>query len=208
MKALIVEDIPESQQLLCEVARAAWPGITCQAVAEVGQALNRLAEGWSVALVDLSLPDGSGVDVVARLSRVEPTCTIVVATIHDDDDHLFAALRAGAQGYLLKDEETGQLIERLQGIRQGQLPLSPSIARRILRFFQNTPPPQRATEALTPRECEVLGLLARGVSIAGIARQLGISHHTVGDHVKAIYRKLEISSRAEAALHARDLGLL
>lgn len=208
MKALIVEDIPESQQLLREVAQAAWPGIVCEAVAEVGQALNRLAEGWSVALVDLSLPDGSGIDVIGRLSRVEPACTIVVATIHDDDDHLFAALRAGAQGYLLKDEETSRLIDRLRGICQGQLPLSPSIARRILRFFQNTQPPQRASETLTPRECEVLGLLARGVSIAGIARQLGISHYTVGDHVKAIYRKLEISSRAEAALHARDLGLL
>ena len=141
---------------------------------------------------------------------------MVVATIHDDDDHLFHALQAGAQGYLLKDLPTDWLAAQLRGIAQGQPPLSPAIARRLLRHFQapalvNAQMPELAAPAatdLSTRESEVLGLLAQGVRIADIGVALGISRHTVGDHVKNIYRKLNITSRAEAALQARHLGLI
>ena len=134
---------------------------------------------------------------------------MVVASIHDDDEHLFQALQAGAQGYLLKDHPTAWLAQQLQGIARGQPPLSPAIARRLLRHFHAAPAAQpHAACDLSARERDVLGLLAQGVRIADIGIALGISRHTVGDHVKNIYRKLNIGSRAEAALQARDLGLI
>ncbi len=210
MKALIVEDVPESQDLLCEIATAAFPGIVCVCVAEVRPALALLGTPFRLALVDLSLPDGTGLDVLRQLVPRQPECTVVVATIHDDDEHVFSALRAGAHGYLHKDEPPDRLVAQLQGIREGRPPLSPAIARRILGYFHQPQPVPAAepTIDLTPREREVLSLLGRGLSIAVIARELAISPYTVGDHVKNIYRKLDITSRAEAALQARDLGLL
>lgn len=210
MKALIVEDMPESQALLREVAQAAFPDIECVCVADVAGALACLAEPFDLALVDLSLPDGSGLRVIEALAARMPACAVVVATIFDDDEHLFTALQVGARGYLLKDEPTEALIEQLKGIRAGRLPLSPSVARRILQHFRQLPARAEREEqtVLTAREQEILGYLARGLSITAIAQVVGISHHTVGDHVKNIYRKLNISSRAQAALEAKHLGLL
>ncbi len=209
MKALIVEDMPESQQMLAEVAAAAFPGIAWMGVADVRSALACCGAGFDLALVDLSLPDGSGNEVIRRLARACPACTIVVATIFDDDEHLFPALRAGAHGYLLKDEPPELLAKQLLGIREGRPPLSPAVARRMLSHFREEEARQPDTKvALSPREREVLRQLARGISIAAIAQEMGISHHTVGDHVKNIYRKLNITSRAEAALQAKDMGLI
>ncbi len=208
MRVLIVEDMPESLAMLRELADAAFPGSQCLEAVDVRTALGQLVIPFQLALVDLSLPDGSGSAVIEALSRDQPECTIVVATIFDDDDHLFGALRAGAHGYLLKDEPLENLIDQLNGIRDGRPPLSPSIARRILEHFRAPQPAAPAAVALTAREREVLGHLAQGVSLAEIGRRLGISPYTVGDHVKSIYRKLNISSRAEAALQAKNLGLL
>jgi DNA-binding NarL/FixJ family response regulator len=210
MKALILEDMPESQEMLCEIAGTAFPGIECECAVDVRDALSRLQTCFQLALIDLSLPDGSGIEVIQRLATECPACTIVVATIFDDDNHLFPALRAGAQGYLLKDEAPEVLAMQLQGIREGRPPLSPSVARRMLSHFREVPDAAQEEQKglLSPREREVLGQLARGISIATIAQELGISHHTVGDHVKNIYRKLNIASRAEAALQARNMGLM
>lgn len=208
MKALILEDMPESQEMLLEVAETAFPGITCVCVADVHSALTQCSTCFQLALIDLSLPDGSGNEVIRKLAEECPACTIVVATIFDDDDHLFPALRAGAHGYLLKDEAPELLAKQLQGIREGHPPLSPSVARRMLGYFREQETQRPNTNiALSTREREVLCQLARGISISTIAQEMGISHHTVGDHVKNIYRKLNISSRAEAALLARNLGL-
>lgn len=164
---------------------------------------------FDVALVDLGLPDGDGADLIRAIQRQQPRCAAVVATIYDDDEHLFQALQAGAQGYLLKDHPPQWLAQQLRGIFEGHPPLSPAIARRLLRHFQRPQAGPAPPEAeLTAREREVLGLLAQGVRIADIATELRISPHTAGDHVKNIYRKLNIGSRAEAALHARGLGLI
>lgn len=214
--ALILEDLPESQEMLREVAQTAFPGIRCQCVAEVAAALRAISQfQFELALVDLSLPDGDGTAVVEALRTRTPDSLIVVATIFDDDDHLFPALRAGAQGYLLKDQAPEHLVAQLRGIQEGQPPLSPSVARRLLEHFraqQESPgveqPLISPDVALTPRESDVLVKLAYGSSIAEIAEVLHLSPHTVGTHVKSIYRKLNISSRAEAALHARQRGLV
>lgn len=211
--ALILEDMPESQEMLREVAQAAYPGIRTCCVADVARALKMINQfQFDLALIDLSLPDGDGTTVVETMATRFPDSVIVVATIFDDDDHLFPALRAGAQGYLLKDQAPEQLVKQLRGISEGHPPLSPSIARRLLDHFrieQEAAKTAIAEDALlTPREREVLVQLTRGISIADIGTVMGISRHTVGDHVKNIYRKLNISTRAEAALQARNMGLV
>lgn len=205
--ALIVEDVPEARDLLRDVVAKAFPGSAVQEAADVASAIQML--GFvkpELALVDMSLPDGSGLQVIEALGARHPDCVIVVATIFDDDAHLFPALQAGAQGYLLKSEPVEKLIAQLHGIGTGQPPLSAAIARRLLGFFQGRDTPQE--ETLTPREQDVLRLLARGIRINAIAEALGISRHTAGDHVKNIYRKLNISSRAEAAVKAARMGMI
>ncbi|MDO8988397.1 MAG: response regulator transcription factor [Sideroxyarcus sp.] len=211
--ALILEDMPESQEMLREVAQTAFPGIRACCVADVAGAMKMLDQfRFDLALIDLSLPDGEGRTVIEAMSARFPESVIVVATIFDDDDHLFPALRAGAQGYLLKDQAPEQLVKQLRGISEGHPPLSPSVARRLLDHFREDKESARAEtpeEALlTPREREVLVQLTRGISIADIGTVMNISRHTVGDHVKNIYRKLNISSRAEAAMQAKNMGLV
>ena len=218
---LLVDDLADALVMLQSAVLAAFGPVPCTLARSVRQALAVLDsadnEGvcFDLALVDLALGDGSGLEVITQLVQRQPGCAVVVASIHDGDEHLFQALQAGAQGYLLKDQPSDWLARQLQGIAQGQPPLSPAIARRLLRHFQ-TPAAVQVPEALevrevsclSTREREVLGLLAQGVRIAEIGTALGISRHTVGDHVKNLYRKLNISSRAEAALQARQLGLI
>jgi DNA-binding NarL/FixJ family response regulator len=213
---LVVDDLVDALAMLQDAIQAAFGDVPCTLARSVREALGVIDSGapFDLALIDLALGDGSGLELITRLALRQPYCAVVVASIHDDDDHLFQALQAGAQGYLLKDHPTPWLALQLQGIAQGQPPLSPAIARRLLRHFQpSAPMPAQAPAAptatdLSARERDVLGLLAQGVRIADIGIALGISRHTVGDHVKNIYRKLNISSRAEAALQARHLGLI
>ncbi|MFA6014583.1 MAG: response regulator transcription factor [Gallionellaceae bacterium] len=211
--ALILEDMPESQEMLREVAQKAFPGIRVRCVADISSALQLINQfQFDLALIDLSLPDGNGTTVIEAMAGRFPDCIIVVATIFDDDGHLFPALRAGAQGYLLKDQPPEQLINQLRGISEGHPPLSPSVARRLLDHFRVEHETSRAETSentlLTPREREVLVELTRGISATDIGLKLGISRFTVSDHVKNIYRKLNITSRAEAALQAKHMGLV
>jgi len=210
MKAvLILDDLADARELLRAAASAAFPGVACVCADCIADARVCVDQGrFDLALIDLSLPDGNGVAVIDLLGRRQPDCTAVVATIHDDDDNLFGALQAGARGYLLKDQPVDWLARQLRGIADGQPPLSPAIARRLMRYFQGPARPEQAETPLSEREREVLQLLGKGIRIADIAARLGISRHTAGDHVKSIYRKLNISSRAEAALRARGLGLV
>ncbi len=206
---LLVDDLTDALAIMRQAISSAFGAVSCTVAGSVAEALQTIAgTTFDLALVDLALGDGSGLTVISELARSQPDCRIVVASIHDDDEHIFQALQAGAQGYLLKDHPTAWLAEQLQGIADGRPPLSPAIARRLLRYFQAPPPQEPAACDLSARERDVLGLLAQGVRIADIAGTLSISRHTVGDHVKNIYRKLNISSRAEAALRARSLGLI
>lgn len=210
-QALLLDDLPDALAIVEAAVREAFNHVECTTARSVREALELIdRKAFDLALVDLSLSDGHGRDVIVQLAQRQPQCAIVVSTIHDDDENLFQALQAGAQGYLLKDHPVSWLATQMKGIVQGQPPLSPAIARRLLRHFQKPPtkaPPTEGKEELSTREREVLGLLAQGVRIAEIGETLGISRHTVGDHVKNIYRKLNISSRAEAALQARSMGL-
>lgn len=207
-QGLIVEDLTDSAIWLNNILVSSFPGIevtTTVSVAAAKQAIKK--QDFQIALVDLGLPDGSGVDVIAKLNQACPHCIIIVSSIFDDDQHLFSALRAGAKGYVLKDLPEQELADMLTGIANGKPPLSPAIARRLLDFFQ----PEASSplsEELTQRECEVLQLIAKGYTIAKAAEMLGITHNTTAGYVKIIYRKLNVSSRAEATLEASRRGMI
>lgn len=215
---LLLEDLPEIRAWLRALVLQVFPGSTVVEAARVHDALQQVsAQRFDLAMVDLGLPDGSGVKVVQALRESQPDAQSVVVTIHDDDDHLFPALQAGAYGYLLKEQPREQLMEHLQRISQGEPPLSPSIARRMISYFSAQaakPVPQQPmvdtlvpNVQLTEREREVLLRVAKGFTLPEIGVQLGLSRHTIADYVKQIYRKLNVSSRAEAALEAQRLGL-
>ena len=208
---LLLEDLPEIRSWLRSLVLQVFPGAHISESARVHDALELVsALKFDLALVDLGLPDGSGVDVVTRLRDVQPDAQSVVVTIHDDDEHLFPALQAGAYGYILKEQPRELIIEQLQRISQGEPPLSPSIARRVMAHFSAKAKPQANSipnVSLTDRESEVLLRVAKGYTLPEIGVQLSLSRHTIADYVKQIYRKLNVSSRAEAALEAQRLGL-
>jgi len=214
--ALIVEDLTEVGDWLATVLTEAFPAVRVHRAARLDEALARVDDTrCDLALVDLGLPDGNGLDVVRLLRRRQPAALSVVVTIHNDDDHLFPALQAGAFGYLLKEQEPNAMVAQLLRMVQGEPPLSPPIARRVLAHFAQearrhslpAPPPLHGVH-LTERETEVLQRVAKGYTLPEIARQFGLSRHTVGDYVKQVYRKLNVSSRAEATLEAARLGLV
>ena len=213
-RALVIEDQVDTQAWLVEVARSAFGAVSVTVGGDLaaGHAWleGQAAETRSIALIDLVLPDGCGIELIRRMAEQHPGVTPVVVSIYDDDAHLFDAIAAGAQGYLLKDEGADVLVGRLREIARGEPPLSPAIARRILAHFHR--PPEACDwsrrELLTPRETEVLALLGRGLRIGDAAQSLGLTRHTVAGYVKILYSKLKISSRAEAALEARRRGLV
>ena len=208
---LLLEDLPEIRAWLKDLVLRVFPDGQLTEAARVHDALELVsAIKFDLALCDLGLPDGSGVDVVDKLRETQPECQSVVVTIHDDDDHLFPALQAGAFGYILKEQPRELITEQLQRMAQGEPPLSPSIARRVIAYFAAQSRPQANAlphVSLTERESEVLLRVAKGFTLPEIAVQLGLSRHTIADYVKQIYRKLNVSSRAEAALEAQRLGL-
>ncbi len=237
VKVLILEDNPVARSFLCRVVRESFSdaiaiteaGDLESARREIGplQPGREPVDPFKLILVDLELPDGNGMELLAEL--VKYPATKIVTTLYSDDDHLFPALQCGADGYLLKEDRFEVLVEELQKIVRGQPPLSPAIARRLLTHFRQggdagpmTPnsgfqssrpmPLGRGApldhERLTPRESEVLTYLSKGFTIKEIANLMGIKWFTVNDHIKSIYKKLNVSSRAEAAVLASKQGLV
>jgi len=221
-KGLIVEDQPDTREWLVRMLGVAFEGIDIAEAATRQAGLNwirsqpkpSVREGavYDIALIDLGLPDGPGVDLIRLLANQYSNIIPIVTTIYDDDEHLFEAIAAGARGYLLKDQHGDTLIDYLHRIDIGEPPLSPSIARRMLEHFSKPRPghdPAAEEEAfLTAREVDVLRLLGRGLRVGEAARVLGLTPHTVAGYVKTVYRKLNISSRAEAAVEAVRRGLV
>lgn len=210
---LLLEDLPEIRAWLSNLVQQVFPDCHISEAARVHDALELVsALKFDLALIDLGLPDGSGVDVVKALRDQQAETQSVVVTIHDDDEHLFPALQAGAFGYILKEQPRELITEQLQRISSGEPPLSPSIARRVMAYFAAKSKPQSQSHSmpivsLTERETEVLLRVAKGYTLPEIGVQLTLSRHTIADYVKQIYRKLNVSSRAEAALEAQRMGL-
>ena len=216
-RALVLDDNGETRNWICETLSTAFPDAKITAAANCSEALAllQLAElSFDFALIDLDVPDGKGVDIIREIAAHHPRTLPVVITIFDDDISLFEALAAGAMGYILKGVKTASLTDQFRRIAQGEPPISPRIAQRMLSHFKvfsqgHIPPSMRAGETmLTPREQEVLRLLGKGLTMGEIAQHLGITSNTCATHTKSIYRKLNISSRAEAALEADRRGLI
>jgi DNA-binding NarL/FixJ family response regulator len=216
-RALIVEDLDEPRQWLAELLPRALPGVRRVDCADsVATALQCMAtHAYGLALVDWGLPDGHGGQLIEALVAARPDAVVIVATIHDDDAHVFPALRAGATGYILKSQPAQVVVAQLQRIEQGEPALSPSIAARVLQHFRNDPSkgpaegrPDELARRLTEREVDVLRLIAKGYKASEVAQLLSLSSHTVTGYVRDIYRKLGISSRAEATLEAARRGLV
>ncbi len=206
---LIVEDTPET---------LAWLKGLCVEVfskAEIQTAENlaiakQIAEErvFDLCLVDLGLPDGSGVELIEQLRHQSEETYIVVATFYDDDKSLFTALQAGANGYVLKDDERENLVGYMRGILHRETPVSKRALDRMVRHFNDQGAHKSTIESLTKRETDVLCLIAKGFSIAEAGDVLEISQHTVKGYVKEIYSKLGLSTRAEATAVAIKSGLV
>lgn len=205
---LIVEDVMETSRWLAVIAAEAFPGCEITYAGSVRAALAAIRRsGPDVALIDLGLPDGSGLDVLRELRRTLPEALCVVTTVMGDDANIVAALSVGANGYLLKEQPAERISRQLSQLAEGMPALSPSIARRLMEHFRHTGPAANEDGDLTAREKEVLAFISRGLRNVDVARQLGMAEATVATHLKSVYRKLGISSRAEASWHATRMGL-
>lgn len=208
-RALLVEDHTQTREWMSETVARAFPGIDVIAVGNLAEARQYVVDNrLSLAVIDINLPDGTGIDLVRELTTANADVYCVVATIFDDDDHIFSALQAGAQGYLLKDQREEKIISQLQGIARGEPPLSPAVARRILQYFQKTSSDASPETNLTDRERDVLTLVAKSYSRNEMGQVLGISGNTAAGYIKNVYHKLNITNRAEATLEAVRLGLV
>ncbi|EAP83640.1 DNA-binding transcriptional activator DevR/DosR (plasmid) [Sulfitobacter pontiacus] len=206
-RILIVEDIVETLRWLVEIVRSAYPAATICTANSVRTALSKLDGQIDLALIDLGLPDGSGLEILRGLNKASPSAIKVVTTVMGDDASIVSSLSAGADGYLLKETEAAVLSRQLTQLSMGLPAISPSVARRIMEHFRLTGPVASLDGRLTERETEVLTLISKGLRNAEVASALNIAETTVAGYIKIVYRKLGISSRAEAAWHANRLGL-
>ena len=208
----IVEDDEVTRRSLCDrmLAHGGFSiGVAVGTCAEIRAALRQGRP--DVLLVDLGLPDGSGVDVIAEAATRHAGLAIMVITVFGDERRVVRAIKAGATGYLLKDDPTHEIGAALGLLLEGGSPISPAIARHLIRLFQPAPPDAaRGAGAgkLTAREQEVLGLAAKGFSYAEIAQMLELSANTIASYTKHIYEKLAVGSRSEAIYEASRLGLI
>jgi DNA-binding NarL/FixJ family response regulator len=177
--------------------------------ASMEEALRKL--GWEppdVALLDIGLPGMSGIEGVRRLKAQWPTLQILMLTVYADNEHIFEAICAGACGYLLKDTPPPKLLEAVRELCEGGAPMSPEIARKVVTMFQTVAPPKTEEHRLSPRELEVLKLLADGHSYKTAAQVLSVSQDTIRFHIRHIYEKLHVHSKSEAVLKALRSGIL
>ncbi len=162
-----------------------------------------------VILMDIKMPGRNGIEATRQILRASPHIEILIVTMFEDDDSVFAAMRAGARGYLVKDADQKELVRAIQAVHQGEAIFSPAIAKRMIGYFAALPHTASAIAfpKLTEREREILQLMARGRSNAAIATTLSLSLKTVQNHVSNIFSKLQVADRAEAIVRAHEAGL-
>jgi len=208
IRVLVADDHPVMRQGLVALL-SSLDGIEVVGQAADGKEVVREAvlSKPDVVLLDLQMPGTDGFTALRELSRAVPSAGVCVLTMFDDDDSLFAAMRAGAQGYLLKGAEQEEIERAVRGVASGEAVFGPGVARRVL--AQLTAPPKTVTPfpQLTPRELEVLDLIAAGLVVREIGARLGIAGKTVSNVVSSILVKLQLTDRAQAAVVAREAGL-
>jgi DNA-binding NarL/FixJ family response regulator len=212
IRVALADDHPMYRYGLTAVLEQA-EGIEVVASVGDGSALSDAVRELSpdVVLTDLSMPGLDGVAAITQLLALQPELPILVLTMHEDDVHVFAALRAGARGYLVKGADGSEIVRAVHSVASGEAVYGGPVARRIVAFYsgrQVESPLERAFPDLTPREGEVLGLLAAGCRNHEIARRLGMSEKTVRNHVSQILTKLQVPDRTAAALKAHESGVV
>jgi DNA-binding NarL/FixJ family response regulator len=208
---LLVEDERHTRARLADAIRGHPALRLAAAVASCAEAREALAADVpDVMLTDLGLPDGDGLDLIREVRGQGLRTEVMAITIFGDEQHVVAALEAGATGYLLKDRSPDDVGAAIVDLVQGGSPISAPVARYLLRRFRN--PVERAPASRRPhlseREGEILRLVVKGFQFPEIASLLGVSPHTIKTHVRRVYRKLEVSSRGEAVYEALQLGLV
>ncbi|MDQ3988548.1 MAG: response regulator transcription factor [Actinomycetota bacterium] len=158
-------------------------------------------------LLDIQMPDLDGVAAAAEIARVAPKAGVLMLTMFDDDDSVFAAMRAGARGYVLKGATQDEIVRAIRAVAAGEAIFSPGVARRVLAYLTGPPPAADPFPELTPREREVLNLIAAGLPNLTIGTRLGLAPKTVSNHTSAVFAKLQVAGRAEAIVRARQAGL-
>lgn len=217
IRVVIVEDDPDFRDALSRIVQAA-PDMQLVAMASTQAEGLALLQGLpaDVLLVDLGLPDGSGIDVIRAAALQWPQCSIMVSTNFGDETHVMRSIEAGAAGYLLKDSSQAKMIDEIRSLASGGSPISPIIARQVLAHFRRTTSRKTVTPTsaedpsslLSAREKEVLNFITKGFSMPEIAQLMQLSHFTIRSFVRRIYSKLKVTSKAEAIYEARTLGFL
>ena len=209
IRVLIADDHPVFRDGLRALVESA-PDLDLAGEATTGaEAVDLAATGRpAVILMDLRMPDVSGIEATRQIVAADPTVGVLIVTMSEDDESLFAAMRAGARGYIPKDAERAQILSAIRATAQGEAVFGASIARRVADFF--AAPRSNAGEPfpdLTERENEILELIAQGRSNGDIAGRLGIAPKTVRNHVANVFNKLQVADRAQAIVRAREAGL-
>jgi len=208
--ALIVEDDPTFQNSLVQCVTqlgAEWHAVICASGAQVADALDTCSDRMAIALVDLGLPDRSGIEIIDWIRSRAPSIPILVVSVISSERSVLAAIRAGARGYLLKDDNPQLITHSLSEALQGNYPISPSLARYLFRLAGGNESPAEFTN-LTPKELELLRHLSRGRSYGETAQEMGIAISTVQTHIRNLYRKLDVHSQVQAVTKAQDQGLI
>ena len=208
IRILIADDHPLVRQGL-KAALTPVPEVEIVAEAATGQAAIREAvlHRPDVVVMDLQMPELNGIEATRELARAVPLAAVLVLTMFDDDDWVFAAMRAGARGYVLKGAEQQEIARAIMAVAAGEAIFGPAVATRVLAYFATPPATPAPFPELTAREREVLDLIAAGRTNHQIAHQLGLSVKTVANHISAIFAKLQVADRTQAILRARDAGL-
>ena len=213
-RVLLLEDDEPLRQRFAGIL-AGWQGgrlvAACGTLAEAMAVLD--TQPVDLLITDLGLPDGHGIQAIRRLRALNPRAEAMVISVLADNGSVIPAIEAGATGYLLKDVSPAELVEAVEELLAGGSPISSSIARVLVRRVgkDTAPGPQAPSSppvALTPRETDILWGIAKGLTYAEVAEQLGMSRQTVPVHIKNIYRKLQVGNRSEAVFEAMRLGLI
>ena len=211
MRILIADDSASFRLGLGAMLRAV-PEMEVVGEATTGDEAIALAEQLQpdVILMDLQMPGRNGIEATARILQTSPHIGILVLTMFEDDDSVFAAMRAGARGYLVKGAHQAEILRAIRAVSSGEAIFGPAIARRLMQFFaaaRSSAPAPVALPELTEREREILGCIARYQTNTEIAHRLGLSEKTVRNHVSNIFSKLQVVDRGQAILRAREAGL-
>lgn len=201
IKICIVEDNADMRESVAQVLNQS-PGLRCMSTYATGEAAvqDLPRQKPDVALVDIHLPGMNGIECVAKLKHQLPNLQVLMLTRYEQSDMIFDSIRAGASGYLLKHTPAAELIQAVEQVHAGGAPMTMQIARKVIAHFQQVPKTASEVEKLTPREQEVLTLLAKGYFYKEIASNLGISINTLRNHLRTIYDKLHVHTRTEATV--------